>query len=74
PNTRKSKRIFPKRRKAAIKATFLCMVLISEVTRLASNWAGTPDAALGLNSQTQKQQSPDFRRGSVLEYGTGGGA
>ncbi|EIA1624129.1 hypothetical protein MT303_003122 [Vibrio parahaemolyticus] len=48
------------------------MVLISEVTRLASNWAGTPDAALGLNSQTPEAKSPDFRRGFVLEYGTGG--
>ncbi|EPE6127207.1 hypothetical protein ACSKGD_004068, partial [Vibrio parahaemolyticus] len=58
------------RRKAAIKATFLCMVSVKYLTRFASNWAGIPDGTLV--HKHQKQQSPDFRRGSVLEYGTGG--
>ncbi|EJG2011864.1 hypothetical protein N5K32_004124 [Vibrio parahaemolyticus] len=40
------------------------------MTRFASNWAGIPDGTLV--HKHQKQQSPDFRRGSVLEYGTGG--
>ncbi|EPW6724899.1 hypothetical protein ACWONS_003945 [Vibrio parahaemolyticus] len=41
------------------------------MTRFASNWAGIPDGTLV--HKHQKQQSPDFRRGSVLEYGTVGG-
>ncbi|ODZ94406.1 hypothetical protein BBM50_03720 [Vibrio parahaemolyticus] len=34
------------------------MVLISEVTRLASNWADTPDATLDLNLQTPETTKP----------------